>query len=373
MKAIWTRSGWQLATQYPAVDVTDDVAIDALPGGVDQLLLPAPIDLHVHGGGGADCMQGSEAIRRMLATHGQHGTGSLLATSVTAPTSAIDAFLEAVGLVMQEQRDASSIGSSARLLGAHLEGPFINPDKLGAQPPFAVPVDAALLTGWFETGVVRVITFAPEMDPDDALLALCAQYGVRAQIGHSLCDWAMAAERLARGCGITHLYNAMSGVSHRGGGVALAALAQANYAEIITDGVHVDAAAFRAAQRAIPCLYSVSDATAAAGMPDGQYRLGEYAVEKSGDAVRLADGTLAGSCATTRRRLAVLREWGVDWHAIGWLMAAHPGDWLCHEAGTTGAALPGESDRLAVSVAGDLLGLWREGLWYSLSDRGGRL
>ena len=182
--------------------------------------LPAPIDLHVHGGGGYDCMDGDDAIRSMLLTHAQHGTGALLATSVTAPFLNTSQFIESAARVMRAPDP-----HAATLLGVHLEGPFISPDKLGAQPPYAAAVDLKQLEGWFESGVVRIITFAPELDPDGHVIKLCHQYKIRAQLGHTVCSWAEACQALRSGCGVTHLFNAMSGFSHRDGGAATAALA----------------------------------------------------------------------------------------------------------------------------------------------------
>ncbi len=298
------------------------------------LLLPAPVDLHVHGGGGADVMESEQALRQTLLTHATHGTGAMLATSVTAPAASIDAFLQTVKIVM-----ASPDPNAATLLGAHLEGPFISPDKLGAQPPFATPVSRLQLERWFRTGVVRVITFAPEQDTDQVLIELCRQYRVKPQIGHSTCGWADAHTALQKGCGVTHLYNAMSGFSHRGGGIVAAALAYADYAEIITDGIHVDRAAFDAARRSVPFLYSVTDATAAAGMADGHYQLGSLSVFKKGAAVRLADGTLAGSCLTQLESIHLLRRWGIEWNEIGALTSARPAHWI--QQGDAGSFVPG--------------------------------
>ncbi len=287
------------------------------------MYLPAPVDLHVHGGGGYDCMDGDKAVRGMLAAHAQHGTGAMLATSVTAPYDDISRFIKSVARVMQ-----SPDKSSARLLGVHLEGPFISPQKLGAQPPYSSDVNIEQLESWLASGIVRVMTFAPEIDPHGDMLALCQRNSVRAQIGHTNCTWSEAHAALLAGCGMTHLFNAMSGVSHRDGGAATAALAYAEYAEIILDGFHVEKAAFDAARRAIPKLYSVTDATAAAGMPDGNYKLGSYDVCKRNDQVLLADGTLAGSCLTQRRVISQLRYWDIDWHTIGLMISTIPAQWI---------------------------------------------
>ncbi len=305
-------------------------------GRQGPLFIPAPLDLHVHGGGGADVMHGDDALRTVLATHARHGTAGLLATSVTAPFEVIDEFLASVARVGKElermgeheREEEAGQWHGARLLGVHLEGPFINPGKLGAQPDFPAPLDLAKLESWFQTGLVKVITYAPELDHDSRVPLLCKRYGVRAQIGHTLCSWAEAMQALAAGAGITHLYNAMSPVLHRGGGAAVAALAYATHAEVITDGIHVDKAAFDAARRAIDGLYSITDATAAAGMPDGQYQLGSLTISKVGHRVELPNGTLAGSCLTQQRSVQVLRAWGLSWQEIAGLSSTVPAQWL---------------------------------------------
>lgn len=318
------------------------------------MYLPAPVDLHVHGGGGYDCMDGDDAIRGMLAAHARHGTGAMLATSVTAPYDDISKFIESVLRVMQ-----SPDNESARLLGAHLEGPFISPDKLGAQPPYPSAVNLDQLESWLASGVVRVMTYAPEIDPHGELLALCQRNGVRVQIGHTNCTWAEAHRALQSGCGVTHLFNAMSGVAHRDGGAATAALAYAEYAEIILDGLHVEKAAFDAARRAIPNLYSVTDATAAAGMPDGDYKLGSFNVCKSNNRVLLADGTLAGSCLTQPRVISQLRHWNIDWHTIGLMISTLPAQWIAES--TLGTIEPG-ADAHWLEIKGDKpAALWLSG------------
>ena len=113
-------------------------------------------------------------------------------------------------------RRCAQPGPGARVLGAHLEGPFISPDALGAQPPFAIPPDLALLEELAALAPIRVATYAPEIDPDGALLAAFRRLGTRAQIGHTTCSYAQARAALAAGAaGFTHLFNAMSGLHHR--------------------------------------------------------------------------------------------------------------------------------------------------------------
>ena len=209
------------------------------------------------------------------------------------------------------------------------------------------------------TGIVKVMTYAPEVDTDDQLRKLLQRYNVKAQIGHTNCTWQQAQQALQHGCGVTHTYNAMSKVAHRDGGAATAALAYADYAEIITDGIHVERAASDAALRAIPNLYSVTDATAAAGMPDGSFQLGTLQVHKKDDRVSMADGTSAGSYLTQLKSIEVLRNWGLDWAAIAAVTSARPTSWINDNTlgtiavGTQANWLEHEDDNIvAIWVAG---------------------
>ena len=303
-------------------DTIDAITVTGYDADLPRFM-PAPVDLHVHGAGGHDVMDGEAGLRHVLKIQAQRGCGAMLATSVAASDEALDAFLDSVQRVMSAPDEGS-----ATLLGAHLEGPFINPDKLGAQPPHARVVDMHALKRWLATGVVRIVTYAPEMDTNDQVPALCARHGVRVQLGHTLCDCWQARVAFDAGCGITHLWNAMSGASHRDGGVAVAALATANFAEIIADGIHVDELAFAAARRAIPNLYTVTDGTAAVGMPDGRYHLGSHEVYRRGNRVELANGTLAGSCLDQIRLYDVLRGWGLSWKDIARLNSCVPAVWI---------------------------------------------
>ena len=306
-------------------------------------LLPGFVDLHVHGGGGADAMEGAGAIRRMAALHARHGTTTLLATSVTAPADEIDAFLDAV-------REVAPEPGGARVAGAHLEGPFLNPGRLGAQPPFAIPADAALMRRWLDRGPVRVVTLAPERDPSGELIPLLTRAGVRPQIGHTLCAHAEAAAAIAAGCGVTHLFNAMTPLAHRGDGAVGAALAHADWAEIVPDLIHVEPGAILAARRAIPNLYGVTDATAGAGMPDGEYRLGAHVARKARGAMRLPDGTLAGSALTMDAALRNLVSIGLPLAEASRWLSERPARWIGQD--DCGRIEPGRRADLATLDAG---------------------
>jgi len=288
-------------------------------------LLPGFVDLHVHGGGGRDVMEGGDAAAAVARLHAAHGTTSLLATTMTAPPDELQAALAALGPACRERAPGA-----ARILGVHLEGPYLNPRKLGAQPDCTRPVDADELRRLAALAPIRLVTLAPEMEGHlDALEALVGA-GHRVQLGHTLGSYEDGLQALSRGAsGFTHLFNAMSPLHHRDPGMVGAALAHATYAEIIPDLLHVHAGAIRAALRAIPRLYCVSDATAAAGMPDGEYRLGRQRVTKCLGGVRLADGTLAGSTLTLDQALRnLVLELGLDLTDASRRVSTYPAEYL---------------------------------------------
>jgi len=288
-------------------------------------LLPGFVDLHVHGGGGRDVMEGGDAAAAVARLHAAHGTTSLLATTMTAPPDELQAALAALGPACRERAPGA-----ARILGVHLEGPYLNPRKLGAQPDCTRPVDADELRRLAALAPIRLVTLAPEMEGHlDALEALVGA-GHKVQLGHTLGSYEDGLQALSRGAsGFTHLFNAMSPLHHRDPGMVGAALAHATYAEIIPDLLHVHAGAIRAALRAIPRLYCVSDATAAAGMPDGEYRLGRQRVTKCLGGVRLADGTLAGSTLTLDQALRnLVLELGLDLTDASRRVSTYPAEYL---------------------------------------------
>jgi N-acetylglucosamine-6-phosphate deacetylase len=280
---------------------------DDVRSSTEPILLPGFVDLHVHGGAGRDVMEGGDAVAKIAEVHVLHGTTSLLATTMTAPAEDLRAAFEGLAETLRSNRSPR-----ARVLGVHLEGPWLSPGQLGAQPDYARPLDIAELRELEQLNAifpVRIVTLAPEVPGQmDAIPGLVAA-GYTVQIGHSQADYEQGVAALERGArGFTHLYNAMTGMHHRRPGLAGAALAHADYAELIVDLLHVHPGAARAALRAIPRLFCVTDSTAAAGMPDGDYRLGRQQVTKCMGGVRLADGTLAGSALTMDQALRNLVE-----------------------------------------------------------------
>ncbi|MEI7538403.1 MAG: N-acetylglucosamine-6-phosphate deacetylase [Comamonadaceae bacterium] len=313
----------------------------------EPLVLPGFVDLHVHGGGGRDIMEGGDALTRVSELHARHGTTALLATTMTAPAPELEqAFVAMQALGLQRSP------AGARVLGVHLEGPYISREKLGAQPDFARALDLAELQRLNGLFPICLITLAPEVPGHmEVIESLCAA-GFRVQIGHTLGTYEEGLQALSKGAGgFTHLFNAMTGLHHRAPGMVGAALAHAEHAEIIPDLIHVHPGAIRVALRAIPGLYCVTDSTAASGMPDGDYRLGSHTVTKCLGGVRLADGTLAGSTLTMDQAFRnLVSELGLSLREASSRVSTHAADYL-------GLA---ERGRLAMGSWGDAVLLDRD-------------
>ncbi|WP_251976818.1 N-acetylglucosamine-6-phosphate deacetylase [Salinicola avicenniae] len=323
---ILTPDGWRLGTltwQAGRISAIEGEAVD--PESNDHpRLLPGFVDLHVHGGGGRDAMEGGDAVGVMAETHVRFGTTSFLATTMTAPEADIRRVL---GEIASRLPWPSARG--ARLLGVHLEGPFLNPGKLGAQPPHARPGTCGEIDALLALAPIRLVTLAPELSGHAELIRHLRRRDVCVQMGHTLGSYEEGVAGLESGAqGFTHLFNAMTGLHHREPGMVGAALAHADYAEIIPDLLHVHPGAIRAALRCIPHLYGVTDSTAAAGMPDGDYRLGEQHVTKCLGGVRLADGTLAGSTLTMDQALRNLVAVGLSLDDASRRLSQLPADFI---------------------------------------------
>jgi N-acetylglucosamine-6-phosphate deacetylase len=261
-------------------------------------VVPGFVDVHVHGALGRDMMEGSvEAIFAAAAFYARHGTTAFLPTSITDRAASIERFLEAVA----EARRQGTGG--AQVLGAHVEGPYISPKMAGAQPPeFIRPADPEEYGRWLASGVVRLLTLAPEVPENRALIPYALQHGAVVSIGHSAAtfDEALAAVRLGANH-VTHTFNAMTGLHHREPGVVGAALAcDEVFAELIADTVHVHPAAMTVLVRAKgpERTVLVTDAMAATGLGDGDYPLGAQVVCVRAGVARTAGGSLAGSLLT---------------------------------------------------------------------------
>lgn len=298
------------------------------------LLVSGFIDLHVHGGGGSDIMEAGAAINTIASTHARFGTTSFLATTMTAPFEE----LEKSFLAMKETYSKRGKNQS-RILGVHLEGPFISSEKLGAQPNFTREATLKEINHLNNIIPIKVITLAPEVFNHLELIPELKKMGIVVQIGHTNGTYEEGVTALNQGAkSFTHLFNAMSSFHHRAPGMAGAALAHAQYAELIPDLEHVHPGAIKAALRCIPDLYFVTDSTAATGMPDGDYKLGSHTVHKCLGGVRLADGTLAGSALTMDQAFRNLLTLGLSPNEIS------------RKLSTIAAELIGVNDRGSIAV-----------------------
>jgi N-acetylglucosamine-6-phosphate deacetylase len=295
--AILTPTGWltgKLGIDGGKIsEVRGQAVIGGRPDG--PYILPGFIDLHVHGGGGFDWQSGEDGIRTFVRYHTSFGTTAIAPTSAVGPISVIETSLAAITAIAAERQSGEAI-----VVGAHLEGPFVNPQKPGAMNVSLIREgDPALAKSWMEKYRIVVATVAPEIPGGLDVMRTMAAKGCRVQVGHSLATPAIMEEAFQNGCcGFTHLFNAMSQMEHRSPGVAAYALARGRFAEIISDLVHVDGTVLLAAYRAIPKLYAITDASAA-GAPDGVFEWGGRRVIKRGQRITLENGTtLAGSAIT---------------------------------------------------------------------------
>jgi N-acetylglucosamine-6-phosphate deacetylase len=264
----------------------------------DSTVVPGFVDLHVHGGGGASFDSGtSDAADVVAATHLAHGTTSMAASLVTDTRERMVDAVRELALLVQD----------GRLAGIHLEGPWLSPQRSGAHQPGSLTtpdpasVDALLAAG---DGAVRMVTLAPELPGGVDAVRRLVDAGVLAAIGHTDATYDEARAALDAGARLgTHLFNAMRPLHHRDPGPVGALLDSPVDVELIADGVHLHPALLRTVFAAKPgqCIL-VTDAMAAAGAPDGDYALGQMAVEVREGVARLAspdgDGAIAGSTLT---------------------------------------------------------------------------
>lgn len=289
------------------------------------LILPGFIDLHVHGGGGADWQDGEEGIRNFVRFHTSYGTTAIAPTTATGPVRVIERALSDIAAIAEARRPGEAF-----VLGAHLEGPFVNPRKPGAMNvAYMLDGDVALVKRWAEKCKIVVATVAPEIPGGYDVAKALAATGCRVQVGHSIATPDLLEEAFQFGfSGVTHLFNAMSQMEHRAPGVAAYALARARFAEMISDLVHVDATVLLAAYRAIPRLYAITDASAA-GLPDGNYQWGGHRIIKKGLRITLENGTtLAGSAITMLDAFQNLVRIGLSLEQASDMTAARPAEYL---------------------------------------------
>ena len=276
-------------------NVTDTEIIDAK----GLYLSPGFIDVHIHGAGGCDTMDGTiESLNTIAKTIVKHGTTSFTPTTMTVAAEDIKKSMSVIKKLKEEGTEGANI------LGSHLEGPFISPKAIGAQNPNFL-LEPSIenykkIVGEYADAVVS-ITMAPEVEGAKELIKYLKDEGVTVSMGHTKATYEEALEGIKCGvCHSTHLYNAMTGLTHREPGVVGATFDSDITTETISDGIHISYPALRIAykQKGTDKVLLISDAMEACGMPDGKYSLGGQDVIVKNGAARLLDGTLAGSVLT---------------------------------------------------------------------------
>ena len=267
---------------------------DVLPSGLRVMgsvihaegltVAPGLIDIHVHGAIGYDTMDATpEAIAGMARFFAQHGVTSFLPTTVTAGRSETLAAIENVGRCLGPQ------AGGAEVLGIHLEGPYVNVEKKGAQSPVHIrPADPEEYKAFFKAGPVRLITLAPEIEANRDLIPFAVEHGAAVAVGHSTATYDEVLEAVSLGLNqATHTFNGMNGLHHRRPGTAGAVLScDEIYAQVIVDFIHLH-----------PAVVKIL-----------VYELGGLEVTVKDGAARLASGSLAGSTLTLDRAVRNVME-----------------------------------------------------------------
>jgi len=323
---------------------------------------PAFFDVHIHGAAGHDVMEATPQALSVIGSFlASRGTGAYLATTVTAPLDTILRSLSGLAKLISQPRQAGA-GPQAMPIGIHLEGPFLSHVKRGVHPPeFLLAPDTAIFDRLFDAaeGLVRLMTLAPELPGAVELAAHATARDVRVSVGHSNATAAETRAVLAAGavCA-THTFNAMRPLDHREPGILGVVLTTDSlFAELICDGIHTAPELVKlwwkakGPERAI----LVTDAMSAAGMPDGEYQLGGFAVQVANGMATLG-GVLAGSVLTLDRALAnFLQFTGAPLEQALRLLTANPAAMtgLGNQAGKLAVGQP--ANLVAVDVTGLLV------------------
>jgi N-acetylglucosamine-6-phosphate deacetylase len=262
-------------------------------------VVPGFVDTHVHGGGGASFSAGGAETATAAALHRRHGTTTLVASLVT----------ESPGDLLRQVSSLAGDVRSGLIAGIHLEGPWLAEKRCGAHDPALLrdpdpeELDHVLRAG---DGTIRMVTMAPERNGALEAIRRILDAGAVVAVGHTEATYRQTRTAIDAGATVaTHLFNAMRPIHHREPGPVIALLEDPRVSvEVIADGVHIDPALYRhiTASAGADRVSLVTDAMAAAGMPDGPYRIGPLAVDVTDGVAHLAGtDTIAGSTATMDR------------------------------------------------------------------------
>ena len=275
----------------PPNEIEDVEMID----GKNCYLSPGFIDIHIHGAGGSDIMEGTrESLENISKTIFKYGVTSFLPTTMTMADLDIKKALDNIKKMKKEGL------KGAQPLGVHLEGPFINKNYKGAQPGKNIQnPNLDLIEEYFD--LIKIITLAPEIEGAQKFIKKLVQKGITIAVAHSSADYKTIKKAEVFGLDhAAHLFNAMTGLHHRKPGIVGAVLNGNMTAELIADYVHVDPAVLELVTKIkdLDKVILVTDSMEAGGLADGEYSLGGQKVFVKDDEARLEDGTIAGSVLT---------------------------------------------------------------------------
>ncbi len=338
--------------------ISDSPTLD----GQKMTLLPGFIDLHTHGALGHEIIGIDEAgLQELTLFYARHGVTDFLASPWTAPRQAITDSLNVIRNVMGHEQ-------GARILGAHLEGPWLNTVFCGAQDKNLIrSADLEEALSHLDSGIVKLVAVAPELEGNRWLIEECKRRGITVSAGHTNATYAEMQQAVQLGVRqVTHCFNAMRPLNHREPGVVGAAMTMPEIkCELIADNIHVNPVVMKLLLdvKGPEGVILISDSISAAGMPDGDYSFEGMPVRIVNGAARLADGTLAGSTLTMERALANFIQ--ATWHPLADLIP-------CSSLNAAAAIhLDSQKGKIAIGYDADLI-LVDQNLHVKLTMVGGK-
>lgn len=297
-KIIYVKKGKILSIK-DRIDLTSQADINVIDAQ-GKYIVPGFIDMHVHGGGGSDIMDGKyEDIKQVATIHSQHGTTAFLPTTMTMSKDKIIKSLSCI-----EKASKKGTGSS-EILGVHLEGPYINPERKGAQKEEdirKISIEEFSEFNQVSKELINLVTLAPELPSLINFIQWLNNQGIITSVGHSDASYNQVLKGINAGLShVTHTFNAMKPFNHREPGVVGAALSRPELkCELIADCIHVNPVAMKilVQSKGVENIVLVTDSMRATGKPRGVYELGGKKVIVSEIGARLENGTIAGSTLT---------------------------------------------------------------------------
>jgi N-acetylglucosamine-6-phosphate deacetylase len=333
----------------------------------DATAIPGFVDVHIHGAGGYDVMEGTgEALAGITRKVAQFGTTSILATTVTADVDKTCHAIEGISAYIGTQHETSE--ARAEILGLHFEGPFLSKERRGVHPAEFLQLPSAELLERFlhaAAGNARILTIAPELLGAMPCIDAARSLGMVVSIGHTDATYEQARAAVAHGAHhATHVYNAMRPFSHRDPGVIGAVLTTPEVtAELIADGIHVDEIAMKVLLQAKGAdgVVLISDGLSATGMPDGKYALGGLEVTVEGGVCRSAEGRLAGSTLTLDRSLRNVVKLGVPLADAVQMLTLNPATLLGIEFKKGALRTGADADIVLLDETLEIIQVWTRG------------